>query len=238
MSLVVAEGLALRGRLQPTSLTLAAGSLTCLVGPNGSGKTSLLLALAGVGRPAGVVRIAGEAPNHLSPAQRQRLYAFLPASRDIIWPLKVRDLIALGLPAETDHGAIEPLLATFGLEALADQRIDRVSTGERSRAMIARALAAEPRLLLLDEPIANLDPLWQIRLMEHIAAYVRTGERAALVAMHDLDAAAVYAQRLLIMQHGAIAADGPAQTLIEGPEIAAIFGVTRRHGRWRPVASG
>jgi iron complex transport system ATP-binding protein len=105
-----------------------------------------------------------------------------------------------------------------------------LSTGERSRVLIARALAPRPRLLLLDEPTANLDPLWQIRLMELVREELKDGGRAALVAIHDLDAAARHADRILVMDKGRIAAEG-----LDGPHVAEIFGIERVGGRWRPV---
>ena len=114
--------------------------------------------------------------------------------------------------------------------ALLDRRVDTLSTGERSRVLIARALAPRPRLLLLDEPTANLDPLWQIRLMELVRAELSGADRAALVAIHDLDAAARYADRIIVMDKGRIAAEG-----LDGPHVAEIFGIERVDGRWQAV---
>jgi iron complex transport system ATP-binding protein len=231
-ALVEATGLALPGRLEPTSLTLAAGQLTCLIGPNGSGKTSLLHALAGIGSPAGAVRIGGVDPKTLAPEQRQRLFAYLPASRDIRWPLVAEDLIALGL---TEPQAIDTVIEALELGPFRKRRVDQLSTGERSRVLIARALVARPKLLLLDEPAANLDPLWQLKLMDHLQRLARDGH-GLLVAMHDLGFAHDYADRLIIMQSGKIVADGQPQALLEGPHILDIFGIERAGGRWRPVA--
>jgi iron complex transport system ATP-binding protein len=230
VSLVRASGLALPGRLDPTDLTLAAGTVTCLVGPNGSGKTSLLHALAGIGAPAGRVEIGGVNPVSLGPAQRSRTLTFLPASRDVKWPLTAIDLIRLGT-----SGPIDDCLETLELGGLADRRIDRLSTGERGRVLIARALAPRPRLLLLDEPVANLDPLWQLRLMEHLRALVRREAAAALVAMHDLDLAARFGDRLIVMDRRRIAADGEPHALLEGPAMREVFGIERAGGAWRPV---
>ena len=232
-ALVEASGLALPGRLFDTKLDLAAGELTCLVGPNGSGKTSLLHALAGIGSPAGIVRIGGDDPARAGPPRRVRLLTYLPATRELRWPLEARDLIRLG---GADPEEVEEVVARLKLEAVADRRVDRLSTGERSRVLIARAVAPRPKLLLLDEPTANLDPLWQIRMMETLKAdLVRFGS-AALVAIHDLDAAARYADRLLVMQNGRIAADGPPAAILGGPVIPEVFGIERVDGDWRPVA--
>ena len=114
-ALVQAAGLALPGRLGETALTLEAGELTCLVGPNGSGKTSLLHALAGIGGPSGSVLIDGSDPRGLPPGRRQLLYSYLPASRDISWPLTAQDLIALGSPAGGREAVIRQVLLDLGL---------------------------------------------------------------------------------------------------------------------------
>ena len=222
--LVEATGLSLPGRLSEVSLALAAGELACLVGPNGSGKTSLLHALAGIDSPRGEVRIGGVDPRDVGPARRHELLTFLPAARELRWPLVARDLIELG------GGSRIP--AALELDGLLDRRVDRLSTGERSRVLIARAIAPQPKLLLLDEPTANLDPLWQIRLMEHLKAELRGAARCALVAIHDLDAAARYGDRILVMNRGRIAAEG-----LEGNHVAEIFGVERIGGEWRPARS-
>ena len=232
-ALLEAEGLSLPARLAETSLSLAAGQLTCLVGPNGSGKTSLLHAIAGIGAPSGKVRIAGIDPRTLAPAQRVRTLGFLPATRDLRWPLRARDLILLG-GATTEEAAEAE--ARLELAPMAERRLDWLSTGERSRVLIARVLAPRPKLLLLDEPTANLDPLWQIRLMEMLKeTLARTGQ-AALVAMHDLDAAGRHADRLIVMQGGRIAADGTPREILAGPAISEIFGIVRLEGEWRPAA--
>ena len=233
-NLVEATALSLPGRLKATSLQLRAGELACLIGPNGSGKTSLLHALAGIGAPGGEVRIGGVDPRRLPPPQRPLLFAYLPASRDIHWPLTSADLIALGLSTQ-DRAAVHRVMADLRLEDFAERRVDRLSTGERSRVLIARALVARPKLLLLDEPAANLDPLWQIRLMDHLRDYARSGH-ALLVAMHDLELARYYADRLIIMDEGAAVADGEPEALLAGADIPRVFGVERREGRWRPVA--
>jgi len=221
-ALLEARGLSLPHRLFDATLAIAPGELVCLVGPNGSGKTSLLHALAGIGEADGEVRIDGVDPRRLGPARRPHVLTYLPASRDLAWPLLARDLIALGGGGE--------LPASLELDGLLDRRVDRLSTGERSRAMIARALAPRPKLLLMDEPTANLDPLWQIRLMELVRAELASGDRAALVAIHDLDAAARYADRILVMHEGRIAAEG-----LDGDHIADIFGIERLDGIWQPV---
>ena len=234
--LVQATGLAIRRRLSETSLNLRAGELVCLVGPNGSGKTSLLHALAGIGSPGGEVRIGGESPKGLHPDRRQQLLTFLPASRDIKWPLKASDVIRLGFSSRPDQAVADRLASDLQLGALMDRRVDQLSTGERSRVLIARALAAQPKLLLLDEPTANLDPLWQLKLVDYLRALAASEGRAVLLAVHDLEVARRCAGRMIIMSGGRVEADGRSDELLAGPQIPRVFGIEHAGGHWRPVA--
>jgi iron complex transport system ATP-binding protein len=232
---IEAEGLEIAGRMERTSIVLEGGELICLIGPNGSGKTSLLHALAGIGRGAGHVSIDGADPRLASPAQRTRLLAYLPASRDIAWPLVARDVITLGTPNGAPLGSVAPIVEELDLTNVLDRRVDRLSTGERSRVLIARALASEPKLLLLDEPISNLDPFWQLKLMDYLRALTRRTGQCVVAAVHDLEIARRYADRLLIMSKGRIAADGDPVQLLEGPHIPAVFGIERSGAGWRPT---
>jgi iron complex transport system ATP-binding protein len=228
--LLEARAAAVADRLRPTDFRMDSPTLVCLVGPNGSGKTSLLHALARIGGASGEVRIDGLRPETLAPARRRRLLSYLPASRDIAWPLAARDLVRLG----ADSAEADEALASLDLAAFAGRRVDRLSTGERSRVLIARALAPRPRLLLLDEPVANLDPFWQLRLMEMLGGAVGRGQ-GAVVAMHDLDLAARYADRLVLMDGGAIVAQGEPRAMLESARLAEVFGIERIEGEWRPL---
>jgi iron complex transport system ATP-binding protein len=224
MSRLIAIGLALSRRLHEVGLELRAGELACLVGPNGSGKTSLLHALAGIGNPEGRVLIDDEP---LRPAAgRGRTVGFLPASRDVKWPLAARDVVKLGGASDAEAEAV---IFELELSEVADRRVDRLSTGERSRVLIARVLATSPRVLLLDEPIANLDPLWQLKLMDVLRRRAETGA-ALLVAIHDLDAAARHCDRMIVMAEGRIAADGTPGEL--GTVVERVFGVRRGVEGW------
>ena len=228
--LLDAKGLRIAGRLEPTDLRVEAPQFLCLVGPNGSGKTSLLHALAGIRPAEGIVRIDAVDPEERGADERKRLLSYLPASRDIAWPVTGRSLVALGLTTGVDEAEADRALAELGAEAFAERRVDRLSTGERSRVLIARALAPRPRLLLLDEPAANLDPRWQLQLMAQLSALSR--EHAVIAAMHDLDLAARFADRMLLLDRGRVVGDGRPEEIVDGEEIQRVFGIKRRAGAW------
>ena len=226
--LAVIEGAAIAGRLRPTTLKVENGNLVALVGPNGGGKTSLLRAIAGVEEAQGIVRVEGERVDEAAPNRRARLVGLLPASRELVWPVAVRDLVAMGAMA---LDALPSVLADFDLEALADTPVDRLSTGERSRVLLARLVAAAPRLLLLDEPLSNLDPYWVIRALDLIEAQVRGNGGAAIVSLHDLHQVGRF-DRVIAIANGQVAFDGEPKEFYESSVLRTVFQVGREDGRY------
>jgi iron complex transport system ATP-binding protein len=193
------------------------GEFVALVGPNGAGKTTLLRALAGV---------LPEAP-HLKPDPRR--VAYVPQGAGCAWGLTLRQVVALGrLPhRDADGSAVDAALRSCGVWELADRRIDQVSGGQARRAMLARAMAATPRVLLLDEPVADLDPPACHDVMRLLARFVREGGTVVAV-LHALDLAAAYATRLVVLSDGAIVADGPPASAL--PTAAGAFGMRLEPG--------
>ena len=209
-----------------TSLELEASGFVALVGPNGAGKSSLLKALAGLAAHSGTIGWQGRDLTTLAPRERARAIAYLAQASTVHWPLSARDVVALGRlahgaygmpPGAADRDAVEWALEQTSTLDLADRSVTALSVGERARVLLARALAVRAPVLLVDEPIAMLDPLHQLEIMGMLAHYARgaSGARALVVAvLHDLTLAARFCGRVLLMDGGRVVEDGaPAATL-------------------------
>lgn len=229
MTSLAARGVAISGRLQPTDLDVRAGELIALVGPNGGGKTSLLRALTRIETASGVVAIGGEDVDLAPLARRRQLISFLPASRDVIWPIAARDVIALGLD-RPDQDRIEELIGQLELERLAYRPVNRLSMGERARVLTARALAARSRVLLFDEPLSNLDPYWVLRFVDLFESAARSGQ-AVLVALHDLSQLRHF-DRALLIADGKVQMDEAPAGLIASERFQKIFRIQAANGGW------
>jgi iron complex transport system ATP-binding protein len=220
--------------LSDVTLTVRPGEVVALLGPNGAGKTTLLRAALGlIAVDAGTVRLGGDDPRALPPAARARRCAYLPQTREASWPVRVRDVVALGRFAHgaaphrlspPDRAAVDEAIAACDLGPLSARRIDELSGGEQARVHIARALAAHAPLVLADEPAAALDPLHQDRVMRLLARFAREGG-AALVVMHDPTLAARHADRLVWMAGGRIVNDGPPRATLTPDTLARVYGV-------------
>lgn len=233
---VTDASLAIKGAalLAQASLALNPGELVVLLGPNGAGKTSLLRVALGLAHAnSGTTTLAGGDPATLTPAERARAVTYLPQIRDLAWPIRVRDVVALGrfaygaAPArlaEADQIAVAHALAACDLLALADRPTDTLSGGELARVHIARALASQAPLMVADEPVASLDPRHQHQVMRLIRAFVDRGG-GALVVLHDLDLAALYADRLVWMNEGRTLASGTVAETMTPHWIEAIYGI-------------
>lgn len=221
----------LEGRLEPTELDCGAGEMIAVIGPNGAGKTSLLRAIAGIEISGGQVRICGENIAQSAPARRMRLLSFLPATRSLIWPITARDVIALGLPSP-DAGRIDELVEALELQQLAERAVNHLSTGERSRVLLARALAARPKLLLLDEPLSNLDPYWVLRTLEILRTETRASGSAVLTSVHDLNQVTAF-DRAILLDQGRVVADGEPDEMLASIVFAQAFRIEKASSGWR-----
>ena len=208
----------------------ATGSIA-VIGPNGAGKSTLLKVLAGIERPSGgKVRIDGRELTALSGAERARTIGFLPQYFEPHWDLSVAELVRLGAEragrtsaGPRDNDAVQRIATTFELAGLEHRRWSTLSGGERARVLLATVLVVDPPLLLADEPAAALDIRHRLDV---IAALAHRGrERLSIVVVHDLDLAFRFFDRVLLLDHGRVVADGPAAALIDDPRLDATFGV-------------
>ena len=224
-----ASTLELPGRLDGISLTLRPGDLTAIVGPNGAGKSSLLACLAGL-LDGGEVLLDGVSLEDVHPHDRAKAIGFLPQTPEVAWDVTVETLVALGRlpwPGAPGGAAIEAAIAAMDLEHLRARRVSRLSGGERARALLARVLAGEPRWLLADEPLANLDLAHAAALMGKLRGQSKEG-RGVLVVLHDLAAAMNHADRVVVLADGVVAADGKPAEALTPDLIGAVWKVSAR----------
>ena len=217
--------------------TVEHGSWVALVGPNGAGKTSLLRAIAGLVPHDGVVSLLGTPATELDRRERARRLAIVPQDPETPPWLTVSEYVLLGRtphlgPLARDGAADRAVawnaLARLDLESFADRTLGTLSGGERQRAVVARALAQEAAIVLLDEPTTALDIGHQQQTLELLEA-LRVSDGLTLVAaMHDLTLAAQYADRVLLLDRGRVVADGaPADVLTEAA-LAEHYGASVR----------
>jgi iron complex transport system ATP-binding protein len=217
--------------LDAVDLSVAAGELVAVVGPNGAGKSSAIRALAGLlPLSGGYARLDGEDVAALSPGRRAERAAYLPQERRIAWNLPAFEVAALGAPflaAAEAQARARSALEEVEAGHLADRGVAEMSGGERARVLLARALAADARGLLVDEPIAGLDPDAQLMVLERLLARARNGQ-AVLVSLHDLALAARFADRVVVLNRARVIADAAPLEALSADVMASVFGLTAR----------
>jgi iron complex transport system ATP-binding protein len=219
---------AYRGARQPAldglTMRVPPGSLYAVIGPNGSGKSTLLKLLMGVIRPrSGVVYYTGRDIGSWSRRNLAQHVGVLAQAEEIAFPITVHEMVSMGRyphlgpwrrPGRDDHAAIERAMERCEVTEFAARPVSTLSGGERQRARLARALAQQPTTLVLDEPTASLDIAHEMTIFELLSG-LRTREGATIVVVtHNLNLAARYADHLLLLDHGVVAAEGePAHVL-------------------------
>jgi iron complex transport system ATP-binding protein len=229
-------GFAAGGRwlLREVSFSVQAGEIVGLVGANGAGKSTLLRLIAGFLRPTtGTVLLDGRPVGAYSARQRARLVATVPQLTHVEGERRAEDVVLLGRHAHLGRFAIEGehdraiarlAMRSTDTEWLADRPVSTLSGGERQRLLIARALAQEPQVLLLDEPTASLDLRQEIHVLDLVRQLAGDG-LAVIASLHDLRLAARYADRLLVLRRGEAIADAPPEAALTPAVLADAFGV-------------
>ena len=213
-----------RDALREVSLAVSAGELVAILGPNGSGKTTLVRVALGLQPPlAGSARIQGRTAAQWPRRELARVVGVVPQREDNLFPQRVRETVrlgryprlgAFGREREEDRVAVDRALERCDVAGLSDRWLWTLSGGEYQRVRIARALAQEPQLLVLDEPTASLDLRHEMELFELVRRLVDQQGLAALLVTHDVNLASRFADRLLLLSDGnAVAAGAPADVL-------------------------
>lgn len=218
--------------LRDIDLTIPAGRVTVVSGPNGCGKSTLLKAMAGILESTGQIRLEGEALPALSPRERAQRIAYLPQSRQVP-EITVRRLVLHGrfpylhYPRQyrkEDHAAADRAMEALNITHLADRSLSSLSGGQRQKAYIAMALAQDTAAVLLDEPTTYLDIAHQLQLMALARTLAASGKTVVLV-LHDLTLALEYADHLVVMRDGTVMAQGTAEEVFQSGCLRRIFGV-------------
>jgi iron complex transport system ATP-binding protein len=214
------------------SLCISSGEMVGLIGPNGAGKSTLLKAMLGIrARAAGTITLDGRDFLTLPGRERGRSVSFLPQERRVEWRLPAYDVVMLGRyphvsgfggPTSQDRAAVERALQDVDGKGLADRAVAVLSGGEKSRILLARALAVEAPILLADEPITALDPYHQLHVMEILKERARSGV-GVLAVLHDLAFAMRFMDRLVLMDKGSVVADGKPAEVLTPERLAAVY---------------
>jgi len=235
---------ALSGRpiLNGVSLSLPSRQLVALVGPNGAGKTTLLRALAGLVPSTGGIEVGGDHLSSLSLRERAKRFGYLPQGHHVHWPLPAKDVVALGRypHGATDPARLSPLdeaavlraMQVTNVVAFAERPVTELSGGERSRVALARVLAVEAPIVLADEPIASLDPRYQIDVMLNLRSAADRGVLVVVVT-HDLGLAARFADTVLVLSDGRLVAQGKPEHALSEQIMADVFRISAYRADYR-----
>ncbi len=220
-------------QLDDVSFSVASGECVAIVGPNGAGKTTAIRALLGVTPlSSGQARILGEDVGTWARGSVARSVGVVSQREEPAFPVSVNEVVAMGryphlgawrAPGPGDAAAIERAMLRADVAELGERLAQTLSGGEWQRVRIARALAQEPRVLVLDEPTSSLDLRHEMELFELVSGLAKDG-LAALLVSHHLNAAARFADRLVLMSAGRVAADGPPAEVLTAERLSAVFG--------------
>lgn len=219
--------------LKNLSMTIAPGEFVAVVGPNGSGKSTLVKAVSGTLKPsAGRILLEGKDLNQLRRRDVAQVMAVLSQETAVDFDFTVEEVVMMGrIPYQRrfsaatpeDRRVVEQAMAMTGTDGLRSRLITALSGGERQRVLLARALAQEPRLLILDEPTSHLDIAHQIDLLDLIRRL--NGEGLTVMAvLHDLNLAAQYAHRMVMIKDGRICVEGTPAEVVTEAVVGAVYG--------------
>lgn len=214
--------------LENVDIDIFPGEVLGILGPNGTGKSTLLGVLAGDFQPdSGQVLLRGKPLSSYSRLELARMRAVMPQNHDVPFAYTVREVVAMGRTPwreknDEDEVIVEDALAASGIAHLGDREVTSLSGGERARATFSRVLAQNARLLMLDEPTAALDIAHQERLMRTCRSLVAGGAAVVLV-IHDLQLAAAYCDRLVLLSRGKVFASGSVSEVLTQENLSEVY---------------
>lgn len=222
--------------LEDVTFSLEKPELVCVIGPNGVGKTTLVKCINRILKPdRGSVMLDGEDVRGMSLMALARRMAYVPNRIDSVFRTTVAEMVLMGrFPhsewATSDHDldVAEEALDATGLQSLSHRDINELSSGQMQKVLIARGLAQEPDVLILDEPTSNLDAKHQMEVMGFLRGYASSRGVIVLMVCHDLNLTAAYADRVMIVHGRGIAADGPVWDVMTEENIGRVYGVRSR----------
>jgi iron complex transport system ATP-binding protein len=224
--------------IREVSLTVASGEILALVGPNGAGKTTLLRAISGILKiRTGGIRYHDQDLVLMSNVARARILAVVPQARQLGGAFTVAQTVMmgrtahmnwLGKPQLADQAAVNQAMQQTSIEHLADRRNADLSGGEQQRVLLARALAQRTPILLLDEPTNHLDLQHQVNFLSLVRKLAQERALAVLMAMHDLNQVAMYADRVGLLSEGRLQALGSARDVLSVENVRSAYGVPVR----------
>ncbi len=217
------------------TLSIRRGELVVLIGPNGAGKSTLLRVLSGILRPrAGVVRLSGSDLEGLSRIDVARRVAFVSQATEVAFGYQVHQVVMMGrsphqrgllFATADDVEATRAAMGRTGVADLAERTMNELSGGEQKLVALARAFAQRPEVLLLDEPSAHLDPRHSIELFELVVSEVRERGLACVAVAHDLNLAAAFADRVVLLDRGRVGAIGAVDEVMTRERLTQVFGL-------------
>lgn len=219
--------------LNDVTVEIAEREVVSIVGPNGSGKSTLLKCIERILRPhRGAIKLDGKDVRKMDLRELARCIAYVPQSFPSGMQCTVFDAVLLGRRphmnwrvSEKDRTIASRILVSLGLNGLAMRQFSELSGGERQKALIARALAQEPTIMLLDEPTSNLDLRHQLEVMKLISSVVREQGISAIMAIHDLNLASRFSDRIIFLREGKIYAVGRPSAVLTPANISTVYGV-------------
>ena len=219
--------------LKDVEIEMNIGEVLSIIGPNGSGKSTLLKCIDRILKPnQGAVLIDGKDIADMKISELSKMMGYVPQNSTSTFPFTVFDIVLMGRRphirwsvSERDKEIVAEILEFLGIDKLAARRLNELSGGEQQKVIVARALAQQPQILLLDEPTSNLDITHQLEILSILRGLTQSMQRSIIIAMHDLNLASRFSDRIIMLKQGCIFAIGTPESILTEENIESVYGV-------------